>query len=121
MYWTGMIHYDTDNIHIHVAMVEKSPTNVIDWTQDEIKEFARCSVSSFEAIKRDMVTHLIDRSQQKKELTQHIRQHLIQPTRELNIMQEFPSQSKDLIQKLSAYQYGKLKPYEKAWVNALTT
>ena len=121
MYWTGMIHYDTDNIHIHVAMVEKSPTNVIDWTQDEIKEFARCSVSSFEAIKRDMATHLIDRSQQKKELTQHIRQHLIQPTRELNIMQEFPSQSKDLIQKLSAYQYGKLKPYEKAWVNALTT
>ncbi len=48
MHWTGMIHYDTDNVHIHVAMVEKNPTNVIDWTQDEIKKFARCSVSSFE-------------------------------------------------------------------------
>lgn len=121
MHWTGMIHYDTDNVHIHVAMVEKNPTNVINWTQDEIKEFARCSPASFEAIKRDMATHLVDRSQQKKELTQHIRQHLIQPTRELDVIKEFPSQSNDLMNKLSTYQYGKLKPYEKAWLNALTT
>ena len=37
VYWVAQLHYDTDNIHFHVAMVEKNPTNVMDMSEEERK------------------------------------------------------------------------------------
>ena len=34
-YWVAQLHYDTDNIHIHIAMIEKNPVNVTNMTREE--------------------------------------------------------------------------------------
>ena len=54
--WTGAIHYNTDNIHIHIAMVEKEPGR----TRGKIKE------STLNSAKAAVLNELSPRDKQKE-------------------------------------------------------
>ena len=61
--WSGAIHYNTDNIHIHIATVEPSPT----------RERGKRKLKSIESMKSKVINNIIDRSQEHKFINDLIR------------------------------------------------
>ncbi|RKD26504.1 hypothetical protein BEP19_16845 [Ammoniphilus oxalaticus] len=70
--WTAAIHYNTDNIHIHVATVQTK----------NFRERGKRKPSSIEKMKSATVNQLLDRSKENERLNQFIRNDLIQSKRE---------------------------------------
>lgn len=65
--WTGAIHYNTDNIHVHVAIVQ---------TKD-FKERGKRKQSSIDSMKSKVVNNIMDRSKQNEKLNEFIRDKVI--------------------------------------------
>lgn len=65
--WTGSIHYNTDNIHIHLATVELNPK----------KERGKRTLSSLEDMKSQYVNKIMDRSKEHKKISNLIRNDMV--------------------------------------------
>lgn len=65
--WSAAIHYNTDNIHVHISTVQ--PTNP--------RERGKRKQSSIDSMKTKVAHCLMDRSQQNKILNDYIREELI--------------------------------------------
>ncbi|MEH6944787.1 MobP2 family relaxase [Bacillus sp. JJ722] len=65
--WSAAIHYNTDNIHIHVATVEKTPT----------RERGKRKPRTLDAMKSKAVNHLMDRSELQKQINDLIRKNMV--------------------------------------------
>lgn len=65
--WSGAIHYNTDNIHVHIAMVEPSPT------RDRGKRKAK----SLDAMKSKVVSHILNRGKEQKAINDLIRSNMV--------------------------------------------
>lgn len=65
--WSGAIHYNTDNIHIHIATVEPSPT----------RERGKRKLKSLETMKSKVINNIMDRSQEQKLINDVIRNQIV--------------------------------------------
>ncbi|MCT4783119.1 MULTISPECIES: MobP2 family relaxase [Exiguobacterium] len=66
-YWTGAVHYNTDNIHVHVAIVETS----------HMRERGKRKPKSIELMKSKVICSLADRTKEQEKLNAFIRDELV--------------------------------------------
>lgn len=66
-YWTGAVHYNTDNIHVHVAIVETS----------HMRERGKRKPKSIELMKSKVIHSLADRTNEQEKLNAFIRDELV--------------------------------------------
>ena len=66
-YWTGAVHYNTDNIHVHVAIVETS----------HMRERGKRKPKSIELMKSKVIHSLADRTKEQEKLNTFIRDELV--------------------------------------------
>ena len=69
--WTGAIHYNTDNIHVHVAIVQ---------TKD-FKERGKRKQASIDSMKSKVANQITDRSKHNEKLNEFIRERVIDSKR----------------------------------------
>lgn len=74
--WSGAIHYNTDNIHIHIATVQFK----------DIRERGKRKQKSIDAMKSKVVSTLLDRSKENQKLNEFIRERVIYTKRQDNIL-----------------------------------
>lgn len=74
--WTGAIHYNTDNIHIHVATVQTK----------NFRERGKRKQGSVDSMKSKVVNQIMDRSKQNEKLNDFIRNGVIKSKQEDKIM-----------------------------------
>lgn len=120
VYWAGQIHYDTDNIHFHVAMVEKNPISVKDMNDKEEKTHGKFSQKSINQMKAAGVRELADRKKEKQQIHDVARVRILGVAKEKKFKEDYRELFEQLASKLSCYQYKNLKPYEKKWINTLS-
>ncbi|MGW6151067.1 MobP2 family relaxase [Bacillus mycoides] len=65
--WSAAIHFNTDNIHIHVATVEPFPT----------RERGKRKPKTLDAMKGKVVNNLLDRKQEQKQINDLIRNNMV--------------------------------------------
>jgi len=65
--WSAAIHYNTDNIHIHVATVEPHPT----------RERGKRKPKTLDAMKSKVVSQILERGQEQKEINDLIRKNMV--------------------------------------------
>lgn len=70
--WTGAIHYNTDNIHVHVAIVQ---------TKD-FKERGKRKQGSIDSMKSKVANKIVDRSRHNEKLNEFIRDRVIEAKRD---------------------------------------
>ena len=70
--WTGAIHYNTDNIHVHVAIVQ---------TKD-FKERGKRKQASIDSMKSKVANKITDRSKHNEKLNEFIRERVIASKRD---------------------------------------
>lgn len=70
--WTGAIHYNTDNIHVHVAIVQ---------TKD-FKERGKRKQASIDSMKSKVANKITDRSKHNEKLHEFIRERVISSKRD---------------------------------------
>lgn len=74
--WTAAIHYNTDNIHVHVATVQTS----------NFKERGKRKLGSLDTVKSKVVNNLIDKSKDYEKLNYFIREQVIDKKRSDDIL-----------------------------------
>ncbi|KAA0956102.1 hypothetical protein FQ085_14755 [Planococcus sp. ANT_H30] len=65
--WTGAIHYNTDNIHVHVAIVQTK----------NLKERGKRKQASIDSMKSKVANKITDRSKHNEKLNEFIRERVI--------------------------------------------
>jgi hypothetical protein len=110
VYWMGAIHYNTGNLHVHMAMVEKN----VHRTRGKFKP------KSLESAKAKVVSTLMDRSNQQMEFSQ-MRDGIIKQSKEKNFSKMYSWEFKKLAKSVNGLQYGRLSKEEKAAVDKLTS
>ncbi|PFG14448.1 MobP2 family relaxase [Bacillus sp. es.036] len=75
--WSAAIHYNTDNIHIHVATVEPNPT----------RERGKRKPKTLDAMKSEVVNGLLDRDQERNKINFLIRDHMVHSKKEMSSLE----------------------------------
>ena len=70
--WTAAVHYNTDNIHVHIATVQSS----------NFKERGKRKLGSLEAVKSKVINNIVDKSKDYEKLNFFIREQVISKKRE---------------------------------------
>ncbi|MED4654508.1 MobP2 family relaxase [Bacillus pseudomycoides] len=70
--WSAAIHFNTDNIHIHVATVEPFPT----------RERGKRKPKTLDAMKGKVVNNLLDRKREQKQINDLIRNNMVAEKKE---------------------------------------
>lgn len=74
--WTAAVHYNTDNIHVHVATVQTS----------NFTERGKRKLGSLDSVKSKVINNLIDKSKDYEKLNYFIREQVIAKKREDDIL-----------------------------------
>lgn len=80
--WTASIHYNTDNIHVHIATVEPEPTRPIETYRDKKTNRpyqarrGKRKLSSLDMMKQLVASNILNREDSLTKLTSLIRQDL---------------------------------------------
>lgn len=75
--WSAAIHYNTNNIHIHVATVEPNPT----------RDRGKRKPKTLDAMKSEVVNGLLDRTQERNQINSLIRDHMVNTKKENSSME----------------------------------
>ena len=76
--WSGAIHYNTDNIHIHVAICEPNPT----------RERGKRTDKTLEFMKSKFINHLLDYDKEYKEINTLLRDNLAYSNKKSLLMKD---------------------------------
>lgn len=76
--WSGAIHYNTDNIHIHVAICEPNPT----------KKRGKRTQKTLDTMKSKFINHLLDFDEEYKEINKILRENLVKSSKEFDISKD---------------------------------
>ena len=76
--WSANIHYDTDNIHVHIGMCEPIPTRQRGYISKKIKN----------TMKSKVINHLLNFDEEYKEINKIIRTDLVKSVKENDIYKE---------------------------------
>lgn len=88
--WSGAIHYNTDNIHIHLATVELNPPT-------DQRRFRK--LSTLEGVKSKYINKIMDRSQQHENINDIIRNKIVKDKKERKTFNFFDREfKKDFLQ-----------------------
>jgi hypothetical protein len=74
--WSGAIHYNTDNIHIHVATVQVK----------DFRERGKRKQKSIDVMKSKVANTLLDRSKENQKLNEFIRERVVNTKRQDNMI-----------------------------------
>ena len=86
--WSAAIHYNTDNIHIHIAMTEPVPTRrkkVINGVEQPV---GRLKQSSLDKLKSSVANGIIQSKEHNVEITRIMRQNILAAREEHPIMRD---------------------------------
>lgn len=87
--WVGALHYNTDNIHIHIALVEKeSSREIILGGEYDGERKAKVPAKVLKHVKSDFVNTLVDRTQELTQATHIARNKIRQPMEQLKLRSE---------------------------------
>ena len=107
--WSAAIHYNTDNIHIHIATVEPTPIRrkmIVDGKEELRGKF---KLSSIEVFKSRMVNQIVEHSLENQKINEIMRESIINSIRDDVLLE-----NKDIVtQYLSVY--NKLPNDKRAW------
>lgn len=92
--WTGAIHYNTDNIHIHFATVQTH----------NFRERGKRKPQSLEKMKSNVANRLIDRTKENEQINNFIREKLVKSKRN----EPIPTLKNKLINKDMVDQFNKI-------------
>ncbi|CEK40086.1 MobP2 family relaxase [Paraclostridium sordellii] len=76
--WSGAIHYNTDNIHIHVAICEPNPT----------KKRGKRTQKTLDTMKSKFINHLLDFDEEYKEINKVLRENLVKSSKDFDIYKD---------------------------------
>lgn len=123
--WSASIHYNTDNIHIHMAIVEPNPTRrkkefttkKKDGTKETKVQFkGMLKPKTFSKMKSKVINNIVDRSPQLTKINEIIRNDIVKEKRGKNSHKDKNLRGQFL------NLYSKLPPDERLWhynMNAL--
>lgn len=97
--WNGAIHYNTDNIHVHVAICEPNPTT----------KRGKKTQKTLDTMKSKLVNELLNTNEYYKEINKSIRENLVQPNKEFSI------ESDKYMKELMIKAIENLPPDKKQW------
>ena len=80
MAWTAAIHFNTDNIHVHIGLVERFPTRPEMEFKGKTEYRGKVPLSQLNQVKSRFVNQMFDRSPELARLTQLMRQTLVADT-----------------------------------------
>ena len=106
--WSANIHYDTDNIHIHIGMCEPNPTRSRGYIPKKIKN----------NMKSKVINHLLNFDEEYKEINKIIRTDLAKSVKDNDIYKDMKMRRliNDVIKNLPSdsrhwhYRYNTMKP-----------
>ena len=76
--WAASIHYNTHNIHIHIAVVEPNPTRQLIVNEDGSAERrGKLKQSTLDKMKSTVANRIVDRSETLNRINQIIRENII--------------------------------------------
>ncbi|RHW49258.1 hypothetical protein DS834_07955 [Lactobacillus bombicola] len=124
MYWLASIHYNTDNIHLHFATVEKNSRRPI-ITRDGLEQpKGRRPLSVIDAMKSSFANDLLGTSQLTKELSQErqrirltVKESFIQKIDQPDLQTELNNFMQTLTSDRRNWQYNKLSQQQKTMLN----
>ncbi|EAE5923262.1 hypothetical protein CRD70_13965 [Listeria monocytogenes] len=96
--WTASIHYNTDNIHVHIAIVEPYPTREYSTFENkktgEIYKARRGlrKQNSLDLMKSKVANHLMDRDKELIKVTELVNQRMLPTEERLNEFLTLPMQ-----------------------------
>lgn len=76
--WSANIHYDTDNIHVHVSMCEPIPTRKRGYISDKVKN----------KMKSKVINHLLNFDEEYKEINKIIRTDLAKSVKDNDLYKD---------------------------------
>ncbi|HAB8811063.1 TPA_asm: hypothetical protein GYS95_12490 [Listeria monocytogenes] len=108
--WTASIHYNTDNIHVHIAIVEPHPTREYSTYQDKkTGEFYQArrglrKQNSLDLMKSKVANNLLDRDKELTRITELVHHKMIPTEERINQFLTLPMQNlmQDIYKKLPA-------------------
>ncbi|EUJ42869.1 MobP2 family relaxase [Listeria riparia] len=120
--WTASIHFNTDNIHVHVGMVEVQPTRPKVTYKGEEMYRGAVPKSTLDKVKSKFINHIVDRNQELAMLDHLIRKELAGSLgkqgqlKDLMLRKEMVHLINTLPPDLRKWQYGRkeMAPYRQA-------
>ncbi|WOC32357.1 MULTISPECIES: MobP2 family relaxase [Caproicibacterium] len=85
--WTAAMHYNTDNIHIHIAVVEPQPSRKTVLVNGEEQFRGKWKQSSLDKVKSQVANRLVDRTEDLQHINSLIRNNII-AAKSKNLFQE---------------------------------
>lgn len=110
VYWAGAIHYNTDNVHVHISMVEKK----VERTRGSIKQ------STIDAAKSKVVSTLTDRTKEQILINKVMRDEILKNARQTSYENAFKTEFLNIVKNIQKTQYGRLSDIEKQQVDKLS-
>ncbi|WP_240678661.1 MobP2 family relaxase [Bacillus cereus] len=88
--WSAAIHYNTDNIHVHVAMVEPVPSGGRIISKGRFKGMHRGKrkQKSIDAMKSKVVNSIMDRSEEYKKINDLIRNKIVKSKKDVHLSEK---------------------------------
>ncbi|MCI9577181.1 MAG: hypothetical protein HFJ84_11235 [Clostridiales bacterium] len=86
--WSGSIHYNTDNIHVHIAMVEPFPTRktkINEQGKPEVR--GKMKQSSIESAKSSIVNHILGQ-QPEIQMIHQLRDSILKKRKDIHLMDD---------------------------------
>ena len=101
--WVGAIHYNTDNIHVHVALVEaESSREIIETGKYKGQRKAKAPKGTFKKTRSTFTNTLVDRSQELTRASNLARNQIREPFKQLKLKRQVSvrGQIKELVRQL---------------------
>lgn len=105
--WSAAIHYNTDNIHVHIATVEPFPT----------RERGKRKPKTLDAMKSNVISNILERSEQHKQINDLIRKSMVSKKRENSTLKLRNREMKPLF----LYIYNHLPKDKRQWQYSYNT
>jgi hypothetical protein len=95
--WSAAIHYNTDNIHVHIAVVEPNPTRKMkdfvvktadNGTVTECQYAAAMKNSTLQKVKSKIVNSIVNRSPELTKINTIIRENIVAQKRETMVSRD---------------------------------
>lgn len=74
--WTAAIHYNTDNIHVHIGMMEQQPSRELMEFRGRMEYRGKMKQSSLEVMKSKFIHQFMDRTVELNHIQQLVRERL---------------------------------------------
>ncbi|OUA90158.1 MobP2 family relaxase [Bacillus thuringiensis] len=105
--WSGAIHYNTDNIHIHIATVEPYPT----------RDRGKRKQTTLDAMKAKVAQNIMDRGQEQKQINDLIRKNMVDKKKDDSTLKWRNRELKPLFQ----FIYKRLPEDKRQWQYSYST